>query len=303
VELRVGTAGWNYPSGRGTWNGIFYPYPEDRDRGFDELAFYAERFNTVEVNSTFYGQPRATASLGWLKRTPAHFDFTVKLYQKFTHPAIAYDRGAITGDDLDQFKGGIEPLAVSGRLGALLAQFPSSFHESHEAREYLAWLLREFADYPIAVELRHRSWSDQGEATRALLDQERAAWVQIDQPRIESAIRQDFVPTGAELFYVRLHGRNKSNWWEHEHSEDRYNYLYSEAELTPIATRVKAARALGKKVYLFLNNHFSAQSVANAATLRHLLDEPIRARMPAELVERYPELQGKVATFPPSRLL
>ena len=57
MTLRIGTSGWNYPSGKGTWNGVFYPLPEDRERGFDELRFYSERFNTVEVNSTFYGQP------------------------------------------------------------------------------------------------------------------------------------------------------------------------------------------------------------------------------------------------------
>ena len=86
--LRIGTSGWNYPKGRGTWNGIFYPLPEDRERGFDELHFYAERFNTVEVNSTFYGQPRANVTLGWAKRTPRDFEFAVKLFQKFTHPKI-----------------------------------------------------------------------------------------------------------------------------------------------------------------------------------------------------------------------
>jgi uncharacterized protein YecE (DUF72 family) len=303
VELRVGTSGWNYPTGRGTWNGIFYPFPEDRDRGFDELSFYAERFNTVEVNSSFYGPPRATAALGWIKRTPVHFDFTVKLYQKFTHPLMAHDTSAITRADIDQFKGGIEPLAVGGRLGALLAQFPSSFHDSPEAHEYLAWLLREFSQYPMAVELRHRSWSDRRDATRALLASHNAAWVQIDEPKFESSIEQDFTPNTSDILYIRLHGRNAANWWEQEQAEDRYNYLYSSAELQPIATKVTDARALVKKAYLFLNNHFSAQAVANAATLRHLLNEPIKARMPAELVERYPELQGKVATFPPSRLL
>jgi uncharacterized protein YecE (DUF72 family) len=303
VELRIGTSGWNYPTGRGTWNGVFYPFPEDRDRGFDELSFYAERFNTVEVNSSFYGPPRSTAALGWIKRTPAHFDFTVKLYQKFTHPLTSHDASAITREDIDQFKGGIEPLAVSGRLGALLAQFPSSFQESPEAREYLAWLLREFSQYPLAIELRHRSWSDAHTDTRTLLSAHNAAWVQIDEPKFKSSIEQDFTPNTADMLYIRLHGRNAAQWWEHEQSEDRYNYHYAPAELKPIADKVNAARALVKKVYLFLNNHFSAQSVANAATLRNLLNEPIKARMPAELVDRYPELQGTVATFPPSRLL
>ena len=69
--MRIGTSGWNYPTGKGSWNGIFYPLPEDRERGFDELRFYSERFNTVEVNSTFYGQPRANATLGWVEADAA----------------------------------------------------------------------------------------------------------------------------------------------------------------------------------------------------------------------------------------
>src|SRR5438034_11827122 len=85
-DLRIGTSGWNYPSGRGTWNGVFYP--RKRPKGFDELAYYAEHFNTVEVNSTFYGPPRAAVSRTWAERTPPGFEFSVKLYQKFTHPEM-----------------------------------------------------------------------------------------------------------------------------------------------------------------------------------------------------------------------
>src|SRR5690242_11321283 len=88
--LRVGTSGWNYPSGKGTWNGVFYPKPRPKD--FDELAYYAEHFDTVEVNSTFYGQPRADVVRAWADRTPAGFEFSVKLYQKFTHPRMYRER-------------------------------------------------------------------------------------------------------------------------------------------------------------------------------------------------------------------
>ena len=87
-ELRIGTSGWSYPSGAGTWNGIFYPPSKGRPKGFDELAFYASHFDTVEVNSTFYGQPRANVSRSWAERTPAGFEFSVTLYQKFTHPKM-----------------------------------------------------------------------------------------------------------------------------------------------------------------------------------------------------------------------
>ncbi len=84
MSVQVGTSGWSYPQGRGTWNGVFYP--ARRPRRFDELAYYAERFDTVEVNATFYRMPSAAMSESWLSRTPSSFTFAVKLYQKFTHP-------------------------------------------------------------------------------------------------------------------------------------------------------------------------------------------------------------------------
>jgi uncharacterized protein YecE (DUF72 family) len=303
VSLRIGTSGWNYPSGKGTWNGIFYPLPSERRRNFDELGFYAERFNTVEINSTFYGQPRPTVTLEWVRRTPPGFEFAVKFFQKFTHPNLATDKSPVSAGDVDTFKRGIEPLVAGERLGPLLAQFPASFKDSPEAREYLQWLLRTFKEYDVAVELRHKSWSDQAQSVFDLLHQYGAAWTQIDEPKFRFSIRQDLMPNVKGFYYLRLHGRNAANWWEHEESEDRYNYLYSEAELDPFAGAVRTARALVKKQYIYLNNHFAAQSVADAAVLRHLLDDPVEAPMPAELVMRYPMLEGKVATFPPSRLL
>lgn len=319
MDLRIGTSGWHYPHGRGAWDGIFYPLKSDRRRRFDELSFYAERFNTVEINATFYGQPRATVSLAWARRTPPDFQFSVKLYQKFTHPRLSVDASPITQEDIDLFKGGIEPLAVSGRLGALLAQFPPSFKPAPDAWRYLEWLLTTFGDYPLAIELRHRGWSDEGRRTRELLDAHRAQWAQIDEPKFEGSIQQNFAPassgtsgsdeesrpllTNAPFLYVRLHGRNATEWWTHEASEDRYNYLYSEAELQPFAEATAKARALVKKAYLYLNNHFAAQAVANAAMLRHLLDEPPLGPLPAELVARYPMLEGKVPTMSASRLL
>jgi len=303
MAVRIGTSGWNYPTGKGTWNGVFYPLPEDRERGFDELRFYAERFNTVEVNSTFYGQPRANASLNWVKRTPKDFEFAIKLYQKFTHPGMTIDRTPVAQTDVDAFKGGIDPLAAAGKLGPLLIQFPSSFQRTQEAVDYLGWLLAAFRDYVRVVEFRHRSWSDAGAATMALVNEHRAALVRIDEPKFESSIRPDWSVHESGIYYVRFHGRNAREWWDHAESEDRYNYFYSEEELEPIAEKARRARDLKKKVYLLMNNHFSAQSVANATTLKKMLDEPITARMPAELVERFPDLARIVSTLPRARLL
>jgi len=309
MTLRVGTSGWNYPTGRGTWNGIFYPLPEDRQRGFDELSFYAERFNVVEVNSTFYGQPRPNVTLGWTRRTPQDFEFAVKLYQKFTHPGMTTDVTPIGQADVDAFKGGIDPLAAAGKLGPILAQFPSSFHRSPEAVAYLEWLLRTFGGYTVAVEVRHVSWSNAAAETRALLNAAKATWVQIDEPKFDSSIRQDEAGTADaggspedDVVYLRLHGRNAAQWWTHDQGEDRYNYYYSTKELEPIARKAREARNAAKKAYLLLNNHFSAQAVANATTLKKMLDEPVTAPMPAEFVERFPDLAGG-ATLPRARLL
>src|SRR4051812_24257752 len=196
--IRIGTSGWNYPSGRGTWNGVFYPPTRRRPRGFDELAFYAQHFDTVEVNSTFYSQPRSEVCRGWAERTPAGFEFSVKLYQKFTHPTMFGARVSSSlpeevredaqlvqalarpsQSDLDEFRRGIDPLASSGKLGALLAQFPPSFKDAPASRDYLTALVRAFGGIPVAVELRHRSWSDRIGATLALLNELEAAWVQI----------------------------------------------------------------------------------------------------------------------------
>jgi uncharacterized protein YecE (DUF72 family) len=310
-NLRIGTAGWNYPSGRGTWNGVFYPARRARPKGFDELSFYAEHFDTVEVNSTFYGQPRAGVTSGWAARTPAGFEFAVKLYQKFTHPRMFKERverslpggpsretidalAQPTAADLDEFKRGIDPLARSGKLGPLLAQFPASFKRTDGGEHYLASLLGAFAGYPVAVELRHSSWSDAIGETLTLLNRFSAAWVQIDEPKFRFSIRQNWLPNVKGFYYMRLHGRNSAQWWQHEKSEDRYNYLYSDEELREFTETASAARELVKKAYLYTNNHFSAKSVANAAMIKKQLGEPIEGEYPPEFVEKFPDLEGAV---------
>jgi uncharacterized protein YecE (DUF72 family) len=318
-NLRIGTSGWNYPSGRGTWNGVFYPPPRRRPKGFDELAFYARHFDTVEVNSTFYGQPRAEVARGWVQRTPPGFEFSVKLFQKFTHPRMFRERvaGGLPDDaradaaavdalarandaDLDEFRRGIEPLASSGRLGALLAQFPASFKDDAPSRDYLAALLRAFGDYPVAVELRHRSWSDAVGGTLSLLNEFGAAWVQIDEPKFRFSIRQNYLPNVQGFYYMRLHGRNADTWWRHEKSEDRYDYLYSNGELQEFAATADAARRIVKKLYLYTNNHFSAKSVANAVMIKRQLGEPIDGEYPPEFLERFPDLAPIIPSRTPA---
>lgn len=304
--IRVGTSGWSYPSGKGTWNGIFYPVaPGRRSRagGFDELSFYAEHFDTVEINSTFYGVPTPAAARGWVERTPPAFEFSLKLFQKFTHPgmyekATGKDPWNLAQKDVDEFRAGIDPIASAGKLGALLAQFPASFRNEPDSRAYLEWLLEHFREYQVALELRHRSWSDQPEDTLRLLDAFGAAWTQIDEPKFQSSIRQNLLPNLRTFYYLRLHGRNAAQWWNHDTSEDRYNYLYSASELQPFAEAARKASRDVKKAYLYANNHFSAKSVANAAILKHDFGQPLPGEYPQEFVDRYPDLKGLVRILP-----
>jgi uncharacterized protein YecE (DUF72 family) len=309
--LRIGTSGWNYPRGRGTWNGVFYPPARGRAKGFDELSFYAEHFNTVEVNTTFYGQPRAEVSRDWGRRTPPGFEFSVKLYQKFTHPHMYAERlrpllpggdddaarrdaiaalGRPAAADIDEFKLGIDPLLTAGKLGPLLAQFPASFKNGESEREYLMALLEEFKGYRVAVELRHSSWSDSIAETLGMLNAFGAAWAQIDEPKFRFSIRQNLLPNVTGFYYMRLHGRNAANWWKHDAPEDRYDYLYSQEELQPFVGALDAAGQLVKKAYLYTNNHFSAQGIANAVMIKRQLGQPIEGEYPPEFVARYGEV-------------
>jgi uncharacterized protein YecE (DUF72 family) len=303
-EILIGTSGWNYPRGRGTWNGVFYPQP--RPRGFDELAFYAEHFDTVEVNSSFYRPLEPSVAASWVRRTPSSFLFSVKLYQKFTHPDMFLEgTGAadwdVTRDDLDLVRRGVDPIAGTDRLAAILVQFPASFHATPERRAYLDWLLDALHGYPLAVELRHRSWSDAADDTDAQLAGRRAAWVLIDEPKFKTSIRQSLrrgtsAGRAGDLVYVRLHGRNAEDWWDHDNSEDRYNYLYSGEELRPFADAAREAGKKARRVAMYLNNHFSAKSVANAAILKHQIGQIVPGEYLPEMTARFPELQGVVTT-------
>ena len=197
--------------------------------------------------------------------------------------------------DIDDFKRGIDPLASAGKLGALLAQFPPSFKSDAPSLEYLRWLLEAFNDYSVAVELRHRSWSDAFGQTLSLLNAHGAGLVQIDEPKFRLSIAQNQLPNIPTFYYMRLHGRNAAQWWKHDKAEDRYNYLYSAEEVGEFVETVAAAREIVKKAYLYTNNHFSAKSVANAAMIRKQLGEPLDGEYSEAFRERYPGVAAPAA--------
>lgn len=304
--VAIGTSGWHYPRGRGAWTGTVYPRPR-RGTRFDELAWYAARFDTVEVNVSFYRPLSESMTRGWVERTPDGFTFAVKLNQALTHASgvgpLAATSGLqvpdVTADEVAGLLAPLRPLEDHGRLGPLLAQFPAGFHATPESLAYLSWLLEQLDGRQVAVELRHRSWSDNRGDLLRLLDAAGAAWALIDEPKFSSSVYQSLELASEQIdarpwSYVRLHGRNAAQWWDPETSEDRYDYLYTEAELAPFAGIAEAARALGRKLYLYANNHFAGKAVANAAQLRAAVDDPVPEPFPPTFGDRFPGIEKAV---------
>jgi uncharacterized protein YecE (DUF72 family) len=147
---RIGPCGWAYKD----WEGIVYP--AKKPKGFDRLAFLAQYFDAVEIDTSFYGPPRATSAKSWVESISGNpqFRFTAKLFRSFTH-----SRNATAKDERD-FKDGMMPLVESGRFGALLLQFPWSFRYTPENRAYVAGLHRKFGEFPLVLEVRHATWAE-----------------------------------------------------------------------------------------------------------------------------------------------
>ena len=277
-EIRVGPAGWSYPD----WDGVVYPRPKPAD--FHEAAYLAQFFDTIEINTTFYQAPNPQIAKGWARKVAANsnFKFTAKLWQRFTH-----DRNANRQEE-KVFKEGLAPLVEAGRLGALLLQFPWSFKNTRENREYLGGLVVEFMEYPLVLEVRHNSWNQP--ETFQMLAELGVGFCNIDQPVIGRSIAPTDRST-ASVGYVRLHGRNYEHWFTSEdRPEERYNYLYSMEELEPWAQRIKSIAERADVTYVITNNHFQGKAIANALQLISLLShQPVR--VPETLLARFPELE------------
>jgi len=300
-DIKIGTSGYSYsgapPKG---WYGAFYP--EKKTKQFDELNYYAQIFNTCEINNTFYRPPSPAVAKAWADKTPADFSFAVKLWQKFTHPTkISRAKSdeqwePATQSDVDEFRAGILPLAEAGKLGALLLQYPAGFHYSQENIEKIESTLRWFYDYPKVVELRHKSWSEKNLEIKALLMESRASGVLIDEPKFATSIRQPAEAVG-EIFYFRAHGRNAKAWWNPKESWERYDYLYSREQIKRHAERIRTAASTPgvKKAFAFYNNHSRANAPANAIMLSQELGVRLKAMPPEAMVVKFPELVQAIA--------
>jgi uncharacterized protein YecE (DUF72 family) len=277
--IRVGPAGWSYQD----WEGIVYP--SKKGSKFDPLVYLAEFFDTIELNNTFYRPPALSMTKSWAKRVQSNprFKFTAKLYRNFTHA-----REALTEADEGAFKNGLAPLMEAGRLGALLLQFPYSFHNNEQNLAYVKDLADRFKEYPLVLEIRHASW-DRASAYR-FLREIGMGFCNVDQPQVSYSIGPTKKVTG-KIGYLRLHGRNEKEWFREDAGRDaRYDYLYNEFELFEISERIRAIAKEAEEVYVITNNHYHGKAVCNALELKAKLGEK-NLEVPEVLLGHYPQLK------------
>ncbi len=292
-KIKVGIAGWSYKD----WEGIVYP---GSLKSAAKLAYIADYFELVEINTSFYGPIKPEVGREWCRivaEENPNFVFTAKLYRGFTHSPIANIQSTSaetirpeSGDEADT-KRGFDALASQGRLGAVLAQFPISFKYDHENRAYLEQLLPRFSEYPLVLEIRHSSWNRP--EVLEWLASTGVGLCNIDQPLLGRAIRPSARATSA-VGYVRLHGRNYKNWFAESNVRDRYDYLYSETELDHWKERTEEIAAQTAATYVVANNHNLGKAAVNALELINLL-QGSKVRVPPPLIARYPEELSKIA--------
>ena len=290
--IRVGPAGWSYAD----WAGVVYPKP--RPKTFDPLAFLAGLFDAMELNTSFYAPVSRRNCEQWLERTAFNpdFRFTAKLWKRFTH-----ERTAVwTADEVKQTRAGLDALHEAGLLGAVLVQFPWSFRNTEENRDWLDEVVSTFNDWPLVLEVRHLSWNEPD--VYAELAERGIGFVNIDQPLFANSLAPSARVTSS-VGYVRVHGRNYRDWFRKNAGPmERYDYLYPARELKPWAERTQemASHPRVQDVYVVTNNHVRGKGIANAMMLQAMLTGR-KVEAPETLVRAYPqELRPYVRQAPES---
>jgi len=308
-EIRIGTAGWSYKD----WEGIVYPAQIKREQ--HPVEYMAQFFDTIEINNSFYGHIKPEIGKLWCRKARAvnpHFLFTAKLHKSFTHSPIATiestSAATIRSNPEDEkfAREGLDALASENMLGAVLAQFPISFKNTNENREYLDSVLARLRHYPTVVEVRHSSWNNEG--TLRYFAGKGVAFCNIDQPVIGKSIAPTEHVT-APVSYVRLHGRNYAEWFNDREPEEgsgterrdaRYNYLYTADELRGWKENIQRIAQKSRTTFVVTNNHFQGKAAVNALQLKHMVTGKA-VKVPEILMKHYWELES-IAQTPADKL-
>lgn len=294
--VRVGTAGWADPAlikcGRF--------YPRKSATAADRLQFYADNFNLVEVDSSYYAIPAVSTTLSWAERTPDDFLFNVKAYGALTQhpinsrtlsPSIRHllpDAGVekqLKPTDLPpnvmdriwvEFRESLEPLVQAGKLGAVLFQFPKWFLCSQANMDYILRCRERMDPIPLAAEFRQSTWLDKAHCERTLgfLRDNAIVNVVVDEPQGHPNSVPLIAEVTAPLSILRLHGHRSETWNKPGISvQERFKYLYSDRELHDIATVVRDLKGSSKETHVVFNNCYEDFGVKNAQTTVDLLVE------------------------------
>jgi len=287
TKYHTGTAGWSYKD----WVPAFYPKAQSGN--FDWLMYYANYFNCVEVNATYYAYLSPKIAEGWVRKTEdcSDFLFTIKLHQDFTHKKD-FDTQKITA-----VKYVLNTLSKAERFGGLLIQFPYSYTSNPVTVQYISRLAEIFGEYNKIVEVRHASWNkpDILEGFKKL----DLTFCTIDQPQFDNTIPFILHEINGKM-YIRMHGRNVEAWKNsmsnfnakqtYEEQSGRYNYLYSPGELVEIEQKIKKMLDTVKDIYIIFNNHPGGNAVCNAFELMYRLLEK-QMSIPANTLLAFPRLK------------
>jgi uncharacterized protein YecE (DUF72 family) len=289
-RIVVGTSSWADPGFVEEW------YPPDLPAR-DRLAYYAERFEAVEVNSTFYAVPAESTVARWVRQTPDGFTFDVKLHRLLSRHGAGLsslpedlrkgvrttDRGRVRLTEkvelalADRILAATAPLAGADRLSSFLLQLSPAFGPRAHGLDELLPLLERLAPHPVAIELRHAGWTRETrvEGTLAWFEAHAAAWVATDMPegRHMTIMAPVDAVTDPRLAYLRAHGRNFEGYVRGRTVAERFGYEYSDAELEQIGARARELAAGAAEVRLMFNNNRGADAPRAAARMRELLGE------------------------------
>lgn len=290
-DIRVGTASWTdktlLASG---W------YPKSEDTAEKRLAYYAKQFPLVEVDATYYTPPAERTAELWAARTPERFVFNVKAYGLLTgHPARVNsiykdlrpetDKANVYLKDLepqvqediwDRFLSALDPLALAGKLGALLFQFPPWFTIRKDNKRYVREVINRCAPLRVVVEFRHASWfeGDNAAETLEFLRDNDISYVCVDMPQGHRSSIPPILEATSELAVVRFHGH--SDKWTSKDIYEKFGYLYSERELADWAPKLEKLASQAEHTHVLMNNCYSDYAQRNAQQLIALLagEEP-----------------------------
>jgi uncharacterized protein YecE (DUF72 family) len=289
-RIVVGTSSWADPGFVEEW---YPPGLPARDR----LPWYAERFEAVEVNSTFYAVPGTAQVRRWAEITPPGFTLDVKLHRLLSRhsapldslpPALRDDattnpRGRVRLDDRLEaalaaaILEAVAPLAAAGKLATFLLQLSPAFGPRDRELDELGPLIGHFAPHPVAVELRNRSWAKATRLERTLswLEEHGAVWVAVDAPHGDHFTIMPPVDavTNPEMAYLRAHGRNLEGYVRGRSVEDRFAWRYADEELEEIRARAQELAGKAGTVRLMFNNNRGSDAPVAAERMRELLGQ------------------------------